>query len=282
MPHARRRTTANTTTMLSDSTKEQIKSYLKEFIQRLITSSTPSEISVEHQQPRDSDTIKPFHEAIIPPRIRAVSRFERSFSTGLGSTFEECARIIAKQYHGEARRNYRVRAEVSKAALDEIDSQVRNFESMATQGQRLTFDQMVDAVLTKASTEPLIEVQVTADLYVRRTDGTEMFFEIKSPQPNKGQCLEVTQRLLRIHLVRGKRRPEVQAYFAMPYNPYGESREDYRWSQAVNYTPFEEAVLIGAEFWNLIGGRATYQELLAIYREVGQEYEREILKAFRL
>ncbi len=67
MPHARRRTTANTTTMLSDSTKEQIKSYLKEFIQRLITSSTPSEISVEHQQPRDSDTIKPFHEAIIPP-----------------------------------------------------------------------------------------------------------------------------------------------------------------------------------------------------------------------
>jgi hypothetical protein len=282
MPRARRHATSDATSTLSDRTKERIKSHLKEFIQKLIAQSTSSEISMERQPPRDGDTLKPFHEAILPPSVRAVSQFERNFSTRLGSTFEECALIIAEQYHNEAQRNYKIQEEVSKAALEEIDAQVRNFESIATQGQRLTFDQMVKAVLAKASSEPTIKVQVTADLYVRRKDGTEMFFEIKSPQPNKGQCLEVTQRLLRIHLVRKKTRPEVQAYFAMPYNPYGESLEKYQWNYAMNYTPFEEVVLIGAEFWNLIGGRSTYQELLAIYRDVGQEYEREILKAFRL
>lgn len=282
MPRTRRHATSDTTSMLSDHTKEQIKSYLKEFIQKLIAQSTSSEISKERQMPRDGDTLKPFHEAILPPSVRAVSQFERSFSTRLGSTFEECALIIAKQYHEAARRNYKMREKVSKAALDEIDAQVRNFESMATQGTRWAFERMVEAVLAKASSMPTIEVQVPADLYVRRHDGTEMFFEIKSPQPNKGQCLEVTQRLLRIHLVRGKPRPEVQAFFAMPYNPYGESRQAYRWNYAMNYTPFEDAVLIGAEFWSRIGGSSTYQELLAIYKEVGQEYEREILKAFRL
>jgi hypothetical protein len=38
-------------------------------------------------------------------------------------------------------------------------------------------------------------------------DGTELFFEIKGPKPNKGQCLEVTQRLLRFQLLSGKNRP---------------------------------------------------------------------------
>jgi len=193
MPRASRWATSDTASRLSDSTREQIKSYLKGFIRKLIVQSAPSEISMERQPPRDNDTTKPFHEAIIPFSIRAASRFERSFSTRLGSTFEECARIIAAQYHAEAQRNYKIVVEVSQAAINELDAQVRTFESMATQGQRLAFDQMVGTVLAKASEKPTptIEMRVTADLYVHRHAGTEMFFEIKSPQPNKGQCLEV-------------------------------------------------------------------------------------------
>jgi hypothetical protein len=122
MPRARHRATSDTASRLSDSTREQIKSYLKGFIRKLIVQSAPSEISTERQPPRDNDTTKPFHEAIIPSSIRAASRFERSFSTRLGSTFEECARIIAAQYHAEARRNYKIVVEVSQAAINELDA----------------------------------------------------------------------------------------------------------------------------------------------------------------
>jgi hypothetical protein len=40
-----------------------------------------------------------------------------------------------------------------------------------------------------------------------------------------------------------------------PYNPYGVTKAVYRWSQALNYLPFEEAVVIGHEFWNIVGGQ---------------------------
>lgn len=94
---------------------------------------------------------------------------------------------------------------------------------------------------------------------------------MRSPQPNKGQCLEVTQRILRIHLLLGEPRPAAQAYYAMAYNPYGPTRAEYRWSFGRQYMPFAEAVLIGHEFWDIIGGPRAYAELLDLYQEVGRE-----------
>jgi hypothetical protein len=124
------------------------------------------------------------------------------------------------------------------------------------------------------------ETQETrADLFVRTKDGTELYFEMKSPQPNKGQCLEVTQRLLRTHLIRNIPRPKVQGYFAMAYNPYGPKRSDYKWTYALRYMPFDQAVLIGNEFWSLIGSPSTYEEILEIYQAVGREKAKYMVDA---
>jgi hypothetical protein len=223
MPRARRKSVSATPRTLSEETKTALKTYLKQFVEGLIQETVRwrSYRDTEEALPSGRGTIKPFHEAILPSRVRAISEFERSFSTRLGSTFEACAQIIAAQYHKHAQRGYKLQASVSRRALEEVNMQIRAFESMATQAQRLRFDDMVAAVLFKASNDDTVELSITADLYILRHDGTELFFEIKSPQPNKGQCLEVTQRLLRIHLARQKPRPQVQAYFAMPYNPYG-------------------------------------------------------------
>lgn len=267
---------------ISAEVKQQIKQYLSNFVNTLVQEIAIGDMGTgDAGSDADDDTIKPFHQAIIPVAIRRASRVERSFSTRLGSTFEECARLIAAQHHAEAIRNYKIQNQVSQAALDEINAQVAAFESMATRGQRLPFDQMVREVLNKSSASTTVTLSVIADLYVRQHDGKELFFEIKSPQPNQGQCLEVTQRLLRIHLLRNKPRPDVQAFFAMPYNPFGNSRQDYRWGYALNYTPFDDAVRIGDEFWELLGGPSTYRELLAIYEEVGREQAQTILSLLR-
>jgi hypothetical protein len=34
---------------------------------------------------------------------------------------------------------------------------------------------------------------------------------------------------------------------------------------------FENEVLIGKEFWDIVGGPGTYEEILSIYQEVGRE-----------
>jgi hypothetical protein len=263
--------------------KEQIKQYLSSFIERLIAEIMTREEGSGDGHPEESNGIvRPFHEAVIPSLLRKASRFERSFSTRLGSTFEQCACLIAAHHHAEAKRNYRLKGVVSQRALQEVNTLVKAFEHAPARDTRLPFDKMVHRILNKAARTPTptTDLEVVVDLYVRQRDGKELFFEIKSPLPNKGQCLEVTQRLLRIHLIRAKARPDVQAYFAMPYNPFGGSRDRYLWNYAINHTPYDEVVLIGEEFWQLLGGASTYDELLAIYQEVGQAYAETIISLF--
>ena len=106
--------------------------------------------------------------------------------------------MIALQHHEEAVRGHATIEQVSRAALTEIEQQVRIFESAAERkDDKPTLSEMVGAVLDARRTDDLISLKVTADLYIRAEDGTRYYFEIKSPMPNKGQCLEVTQRLLR-------------------------------------------------------------------------------------
>jgi hypothetical protein len=72
----------------------------------------------------------------------------------------------------------------------------------------------------------------------------------------------------------------VNAYFAMAYNPYGQKPEDYRHSISLQYLDMEHEILLGQAFWTLIGDQQTYQELLEIYHEVGEEKYKAMMDAF--
>lgn len=265
-------------------TQQKIKGYLEAFIENLLVAyETQSAPSAEPRKTRleqisKEGRLKPFHSAMIPPEFVRLNAFERSFSTRLGSTFEECARLIAADHHALADRGYKLKAEVSLSALNEIERQVEQFEHAAQKGiPRPAFQQMIQSVLDARNTTDLIHRELTIDLYVKTKTGIQYFFEIKSPLPNKGQCLEVTQRLLRAHLFTAQNRPKTQAYFAMAYNPYGQGKDNYRWTYPRNYMPFEQAVWIGKEFWTFIGGDSTFEELLNLYDRVGQEKAKRIL-----
>ncbi len=63
----------------------------------------------------------------------------------------------------------------------------------------------------------------------------------------------------------------------MAYNPFGKEKSDYNWSFAKNYLPFNEIVVLGQEFWEIIGGAYAYEELLNIYHQVGKEKSKFII-----
>jgi hypothetical protein len=274
---------------ISPVTRETIKGYLEGFIYKLVEQHAQRKVkSVEelvalaegtNRKPKKrGGKFKPFHAAIIPEEVLRISAFERSFSTSLGSTFEECARLIALEHHADARRSYDVSGSISQTGIDEIGRQIETFEHAAEAGYpRPDLDKMIQTVLDARSIDDKHTFMVRADLYIRKHNGEELFFEIKSPVPNKGQCVEVTQRILRFHLLRAQPRPRVQGYFAMAYNPFGPARDDYKWSMAKNYLPFDEGVLIGQEFWELVGGPTAYEELLDIYQEAGREKSKYII-----
>jgi len=265
--------------VINGETRSAIKGYLEGFIQALIEKHRPEMtrrvVKEERAVYRSSGgALKPFHEAMVPPEVLRISAFERSFSTKLGTTFEECARLIALQSYAVAERGYSASGKMPAAAAVKIEQIV----SRISKGEIRDFLAFVADVL-RVTDAQLVERTAIADLYLKDHAGREFFFEMKSPKPNKGQCLEVAERLLRIHAIRQKHRPHVNAYFAMAYNPYGTRLEDYRHSFSLQYLDMKNEVLLGVDFWTLIGGEGTYEELLDIYREVGKEKGKAMIDA---
>lgn len=258
--------------IIDDTTRAKIKGYIEGFIQGIInehkeTGYNPKELRPVRTFSKDAD-IKPFHESLLPDGILRITEFERSFSTKLGTTFEECAKLIAQSIQNKSERGYKVKGLVSNKAIKRIE---RITNEIGTKGMRVNWLDYVKEIVALNRSGPGQERVNIADVFVLAKDDVELFFEIKSPKPNKGQCIEIASRLLQIQAITHDKFPKVKAFFAMAYNPYGNNKSDYKHSFALNYMDMEHQVLIGKEFWDFIGGVGTYEELLSIYLEVGKE-----------
>ncbi len=240
--------------MINPQTRVVIKEYLEGYINGLVDQRRPA---------------KP-----APHPLNDDLPFEGFFLTKLGSTFEECARLIATKKYKTARRSFVAIGQMPAAAASRIEQLVNQIASE----HKPNFLHLIDDVL-KIEDQNWVERPVVADLYLESDQGNRYFFEIKSPKPNKGQCLEIAERLLRVHAITQENRPKVNAYFAMAYNPYGPRREDYKHSFSLQYLDMKNEVLLGDEFWEVVGGKGTYEELLEIYREVGREKTKSMMDA---
>ena len=266
--------------MINSQVRTTIKGYLEGFIDGLIEQHKPREkparlLKDDVEEIDSSDGgYKPFHEAIIPEQILRISSFERSFSTKLGSTFEECARLIASQTYKTVKRGFVATGQLPGLATTKIEELVNRI----TREHKPNFLKMIDEVLAVEDSN-WIERPVVADLFLEEEKGNRWFFEIKSPKPNKGQCLEIAERLLRVHAITQEKRPKVNTFFAMAYNPYGENKKDYKHSFSMQYLDMENEVLLADEFWDVVGGKGTFRELLGIYQEVGREKTKAMMDA---
>lgn len=258
--------------MIKKATRLRIKGYLEGFIQGIIDEATKSQFDPKKLRPlRKSSAkgdLKPFHESLLPDGILKVTEFERSFSTKLGTTFEECARLIALDIHKNASRGYHVTGDISLKAIKRIEEIT---SKIGSGGMKSNYDDLVKDIVGLSGKNNGVTRTCIADLYIEKNDGAEIFIEIKSPKPNKGQCLEATGRLLQIHGILHTKYPKVKAYYATAYNPYGIDKKTYKHSFVMNYMDIDNEVLLGKEFWDLVGGTGTYEDILAIYQEVGRE-----------
>ena len=64
-----------------------------------------------------------------------------------------------------------------------------------------------------------------------------------------------------------------QVYLALPYNPYGDKKSDYSHSPAFKIFDMvkDKVVIIGKDYWDLLGGHGTYEKLLEISDASGAE-----------
>ncbi|MDX2131063.1 MAG: TdeIII family type II restriction endonuclease, partial [Planctomycetota bacterium] len=110
-------------------------------------------------------------------------------------------------------------------------------------------------------------------------NNTRFAFELKSPLPNSDITKVSKEKIFKLYAMDP---PQVtQAFFALPYNPYG-TRDQYQWSFPARWFDMrnDKVVLIGNEFWDTIGGKGTYQFFIKQINEIGQDYRSRIYREY--
>jgi len=237
---------------LNKTTRAAIRDYLYKVVSRYV------------EENRSSAKEKPFHVRLLP--ILSEVRFsERSFSTRSGSWFQHLATLIATQFHAEAQSNFLVEGRIQAAAAAHIET-ITELMDHGKPKRKPNREKDNHEVLTVQSPGGG-DKSIRSDLYVLRHDKSEMYFEMKTPEPNKGQCKKMKQDILTIMALRKTHNAE--AYAAAAYNPFGDGKP-YTHGYALQFLEIGKDMLIGRAFWRLIGDEKTYDELLEVSAEVGE------------
>ena len=214
------------------------------------------------------ETHRPFHSALLSHEAMVWSRFERSFSTSFGQRVIEKISYIAAFAGGasEAKNQKETIVSIDSSKLQAIENHI-----MAIRQNKLGRNPSWENDLYEISKVPnmgIIEnVRVISDLWWVK-NGVENFISIKTVKPNIDQTAEAKRDLLKLKISN----PDSNVYFGMYYNPFGEEREDYNWYPPKGVFDFttDSVVLIGRDYWDVIGGYGFYDELIEIANEVGQ------------
>lgn len=245
---------------MKDDTKIKVEGILESCVTRAL------------ERTKKNKTFRPFHEALLTKDLVSASSFERSFSTSFGQgPVEEISALIAIDNGYSAERQKTILVNVSKGAIDEVE---RIISGLRSGEKKPNWTTEINKI--QAHTKGDFEVRrVISDLFLEK-DGIETYISIKTVKPNLDQT-EIAKKdllLLKAH------NPEARTYFGLFYNPGGPKRADYNWTMPSKIFDMhkDESVLIGEDYWNFLGGKGTYAELLLIFDTVGSRTREAIMK----
>ena len=121
---------------------------------------------------------------------------------------------------------------------------------------------------------------VNADLFIQDTKGIIYLFDIKTVKPNISGFKDHKRTLLEWCAIELAQDPEAEIHtlIAIPYNPY-EPEPYQRWTLK-GMLDLTEELKVADEFWDFLGGKGSYEELLNCFERVGIELRDEVDRYF--
>ena len=223
---------------------------------------------------------KPLYAALVPDEIFKGSHFERRFVTPFGGVWEKLAQVVAIEAHGECNMGHSISGNIKSERLRRIQEVLNNLEhsTKIKAKSKPDWDKELKYILGGKG-EP-IPVTVTCDIFINNNKTGEKYaFELKGPLPNSDQTKVSKEKIFKLLAMDGSK--VNGAFYALPYNPYGK-REDYKWGFPMRWFDMhtDKSVLIGNEFWDMIGGNGTYENFIKEINLLGKEYRDRIYKEF--
>jgi type II restriction enzyme len=107
-----------------------------------------------------------------------------------------------------------------------------------------------------------------------------IYFDLKTAKPNISNFKDFKRTLLEWIAIYLSKNPndKICSYIAIPYNPY-EPKPYERWTLK-GMLDLDNELKVAEEFWNFLGGKDAYPELLDCFERVGIELRPEIDKYF--
>jgi len=223
---------------------------------------------------------KPLYAALVPDEIFKGSHFERRFVTPFGGVWEKLAQVVALENHGHCTLGQSVDGFVGKESLRRIQEVLNKLEHNTKGEVKIKPNWSNELEYIKKGGGKPIPVSVTCDIFINNdVTNTKYAFELKGPLPNSDQTKVSKEKMFKLLAMIPSQ--VNMAFYALPYNPYGK-KKDYNWTFPMRWFNMneDESVLIGNEFWDLIGGEGTYNSFITEVNKLGKDYKERIYREF--
>lgn len=218
----------------------------------------------------DEDSSKPFQYALFTRKGYLAKGFIHGCETALGNWHESIARIIAKENFKIAKKlqgRNKLSGQITDTAQQTFENILSDLDNVIREPNHKTeADEIFQA---SQENDNVVDRIQTVDLYLERANGEEIYLEIKGPKPNKNEMRAAKRDLLEILAMRAKEGKRVKIYLGMYYNPYY-PKEYVRWT-CLKFFDKGNDFMVGKDFWDFLGGKDTYEELIDIYEKIGKE-----------
>ena len=222
----------------------------------------------------------PFHTRLLGKDRLALYSFIHSLNTNFGTTiFEPVALALAQKNFKIAKSQAKAADQISTGAQAEIQKIVDGLTTATSSPDKKTEIERIRKVCQQGE---MIKVKPTkVDLMFESKDGDHFLFDIKTAKPNAGGFKEFKRTLLEWVAVTLANDPDakVNTFVAIPYNPY-EPEAYNRWTMR-GMLDLENELKVADEFWDFLGGKGTYKDLLDCFERVGIELRDEIDAYFK-
>jgi len=220
----------------------------------------------------------PFHYHLLGKDRMALFSFIQSLNTTFGtSIYEPVAKELAKTRFKEIYIQYKLGNVITQGAQNEIQKIMNNL-SVGGNVDKIFETEKIRKVSQSGKQNKLKSVKV--DLFLVSKQDEVFMFDLKTVKPNKGDFISYKRNMLEWLAVYFYQYPttKVNTLIAIPYNPY-EPQQYARWTMK-GMLDLKREVVVAGEFWDFLGGKGAYTDLLDCFEQAGIELRSEIDKYF--
>ena len=253
---------------LTNQHKSQIRQIIIDSLRDIFKNYNPEPVSM------------PFHFRLLGKDRMALYSFIHSLITKFGtSIFDSVAKSLAQLNFAYAESQKKIGTKISSEAQRVIHNIMDNLSNASVTPNKPEEIQAIRAVCQQGEMKTVNPTKIT--LKLTGFDNTIYLIDIKTAKPHSIVTKEFKRTLLEWIAATLATNPtaNVQTLIAIPYNPY-EPQPYNRWTMR-GMLDLEHELKVAEEFWDFLGGKGTYIDLLDCFETAGIELRPEIDVYFR-